>query len=56
MTKKTDAGLEVLLPILRPLSVVDLAVFGLPGDGVQLTPGLPSGLVEFVLLLLENFS
>ena len=54
MTKKTDAGLEVLLPILRPLSVVDLAVFGLPGDGVQLAPGLPSGLVEFPLLLFRK--
>ena len=40
------------LPILRPLSVIGLAVGGLPGDGVQLAPGLPSGLIDLALFLL----
>ena len=43
---------KFLLPLLRPLSVVSLAVFGLPGNGVQLTPGLPLGQVHLALFLL----
>ena len=47
-----DAGLEVLLPILRPLSVVSSAIFRLSCDGIQFAPGLPSGLVDFAFFLL----
>ena len=39
------------LPIPGFVSVVGLAAFGLPGDRIQLTPGLPSGLVDFALFL-----
>ena len=42
------------LPIPGFVSVVGLAVCGLSGDGIQLAPGLPSGLVEFVLLLFRK--
>ena len=52
--KKRTQVWKFLLPILRPLSVVGFAVFRLPGDGVQLAPGLPSGLVEFALLLFRK--
>ena len=40
------------LPIPGFVSVVCLAILGLPGDGVQLAPGLPTSLLNFVLLLL----
>ena len=39
-------------PISGFVSVVGFAVFGLPGDGIQLAPGLPSGQVDFPLFLL----
>ena len=39
------------LPVPGFVSVVGLAVFRLPGDGVQVTPGLAFGLVEFALFL-----
>ena len=42
----------VTLPIPGFASLISLAVFGLPGNGVQLTPGLPSGLIDFALFLL----
>ena len=42
----------ITLPIPGFVSVVGLAVCGLPGDGVQLAPGLPSGLIELALFLL----
>ena len=42
------------LPISGFVSVVSFAVHGLSGDGVQLTPGLPSGLVQFALLFLRE--
>ena len=42
---------KFLLPILRPLSVVGFAVFGLPGDGIQIAPGLPFGQVHLALFL-----
>ena len=32
-------------------SVVGSAVFGLAGDGVQVTPGLPFGLIQFAFFL-----
>ena len=40
------------LPIPGFLSVVGSAVFRLSGDGVQLAPGLPSGLIDLALFLL----
>ena len=42
----------ITLPIPGFVSVVGLAVLRLPGDGIQLTPGLPFGLVDFPLFLL----
>ena len=42
----------VTLPIPGFVSVVGLAVFRLPGDGIQLAPGLPSSLVNLALFLL----
>ena len=51
--KRTQAW-KFLLPILRPLSVVGLAVDWLPGDGVQLAPGLPSGLIDPALLFFRG--
>ena len=39
-------------PIPGFVSVVCLAVCGLSGDGVQLAPGLTSGLIDFPLFLL----
>ena len=43
---------KFLLPILRPLSVISSAVLRLSGDGIQLAPGLPSGLVDLTFFLL----
>ena len=40
------------LPIPGFVSVVCLAVLRLPGDGVQLAPGLPLSQVHFALFLL----
>jgi len=40
------------LPIPGFVSVVCLAVCGLSGDGVQLAPGLPPGLIDLALFLL----
>ena len=40
------------LPIPGFVSVVSLAVFRLSGDGIQLTPGLPPGLINLALFLL----
>ena len=42
------------LPIPGFVSVVGLAVLGLPGNGVQLAPGLPSGLSDLALLFLRE--
>ena len=42
----------ITLPIPGFISVVSLAVCGLPGDGVQLAPGLPTGLIDLALFLL----
>ena len=39
-------------PISGFVSVVGLAVCGLPGDGIQLAPGLPLGLIDLALFLL----
>ena len=44
--------MTITLPIPGFVSVVSFAVLGLPGDGIQLTPGLPSGLVNLTLFLL----
>jgi len=41
-----------MLPIPGFVSVVCLAVCGLPGDGIQITPGLPPGLINLSLFLL----
>ena len=42
--KKSQTGRRQLpLPVLRLLSVVGLAADRLPGDGIQLAPGLPLG-------------
>ena len=40
------------LPVLRLFSVVSLAILGLPGNGIQLAPGLPLGQVHLALFLL----
>ena len=42
----------ITLPIPGFVSIVCLAVFRLPGDGIQLTPGLPLGQVHLALFLL----
>ena len=42
----------VTLPIPGFVSVVGLTVFRLPGDGIQLAPGLPFSQVYLVLFLL----
>ena len=44
--------MTITLPIPGFVSVVSLAILGLPGDGVQLAPGLPTSLINFVLFLL----
>ena len=41
----------VTLPIPGFVSVICLAVFGLPSDGVQLVPGLPPGLIDLSLYI-----
>ena len=51
---KTNPGIGfviITLPIPGFVSVVSLAVFWLSGDGVQLAPGLPSGLVDLSFFL-----
>ena len=45
----------ITLPIPGFVSVVSLAVCGLPGDGIQLAPGLPLGLVDLSLLFFRQF-
>ena len=40
----------ITLPIPGFVSVVSFAVLGLPGDGIQLTPGLPPGLINLALI------
>ena len=42
------------LPIPGFVSVVGLAVFRFPGDGVQLAPGLTSGLIDLVCFVLRK--
>ena len=42
----------VTLPIPGFVSIVCLAILGLPGDGIQLAPGLPLGQVHLALFLL----
>ena len=44
--------MTITLPIPGFVSVVSLAILGLPGDGVQLAPGLPFGLIDLALFLL----
>ena len=44
----------ITLPIPGFVSVVSLAVFGLPGDGIQLAPGLPLGQVHLALLFFRE--
>ena len=44
----------ITLPIPGFVSVVSFAVLRLPGDGIQLTPGLPLGLVDLSLLFLRE--
>ena len=39
------------LPIPGFVSVIGFAVLGLSGDGIQLTPGLPLGLINLALFL-----
>ena len=45
---------KLFLPILRPLSVIGLAIFRLPGDGIQLAPVLPLGQVHLALFFFGN--
>ena len=44
--------MNLTFPIPGFVSVVGFAVFGLSGDGIQLAPGLPSGVVNLPLFLL----
>ena len=44
----------ITFPIPGFVSVVSLAVLGLPGDGVQLAPGLPLGQVHLALLFFRE--
>ena len=44
----------ITLPIPGFVSIVGFAVFRLPGDGIQLAPGLPSGLIHLALLFLRE--
>ena len=41
----------ITLPIPGFVAVVCLAILGLPGDGIQLTPGLSPGLIDLALFL-----
>ena len=51
--ERPGTGFVILtLPIPGFVSVVGLAVLGLPGDGIQLTPGLPTGLINLAFFLL----
>ena len=51
--EKPGTGFVILtLPIPGFVSVVGFAVCGLSGDGIQLAPGLPLGLVDLSLFLL----
>ena len=43
--------MTVTLPIPGFVSVVGFAIFRLPGDGIQLAPGLPSGSIDLALFL-----
>ena len=52
---KTNPGIGfviITLPIPGFVSVVCLAIFGLPGDGIQLAPGLALSQVHLALFLL----
>ena len=54
--ERPGTGFVILtLPIPGFVSVVCLAVLRLPGDGVQLAPGLPLGLVDLSLLFFRQF-
>ena len=44
--------MTITLPIPGVVSVVCLAADWLSGDRIQLTPGLPPGLIDFSLFLL----
>ena len=44
----------ITLPIPGFVSVVGLAILGLPGDGVQFAPGLPTSLINFAFFLLRE--
>ena len=43
---------KILLPVLRPLSVVCLAVCRLPGNGIQLAPSVSPHGIDFSFFLL----
>jgi hypothetical protein len=49
---RPEIGFAFTLPISGFVSVVSLAVFGLPGNGIQLAPGLPFGQVHLARFLL----
>ena len=54
--ERPGTGFVILtLPIPGFVSVVCLAVFGLPGDGIQLAPGLPFCQIHLALFLLGKF-
>ena len=53
--ERPGTGFVILtLPIPGFVSVVSLAVCGLPGDGIQLAPGLSPGLIDLSLLFLRE--
>lgn len=51
--ERPGTGFVILtFPIPGFVSVVYLAVFRLPGDGIQFAPGLPTALVDLTFFLL----
>ena len=53
--ERPGTGFVILtLPIPGFVSVVSLAVCGLPGDGIQFAPGLPPGLIDLALLFFRQ--
>jgi hypothetical protein len=53
ITQNPGTGFVIItLPIPEFASVICFAVLRLAGDGIQLTPSLPFGLVHLVFLLL----
>ena len=51
-SRKIVLALFSRLPILRLSSVIGFAADRLPGDGIQLAPGLPTGLIDLALFFL----